>query len=123
MMKHLLSLFFLPAFLVTGCKAQKANDNKSLLWRISGKGMAKPSYLFGTIHLLCPDDYVWTPAMEKSLGSCREVCFEMDMDDPAVLTEAASGMMDLSGKPLRDYFTEAQYRKLERFVKDSLGLD
>jgi len=31
---------------------------KSLLWEISGKGPGSPSYLYGTFHLLCPDDLV-----------------------------------------------------------------
>jgi len=28
-------------------------NNNTLLWEISGNGLAKPSYLFGTFHLLC----------------------------------------------------------------------
>jgi uncharacterized protein YbaP (TraB family) len=98
-------------------------DNKSLLWRISGNGLARPSYLFGTIHMLCPSDYFWTAAMQKSLLRCKEVCFEMDMDDPAVLSEAASGMAGAPGRQLKDYFTPEQYSRLARFAKDTLGTD
>jgi uncharacterized protein YbaP (TraB family) len=29
------------------------NNNNTLLWKISGNGLEKPSYLFGTIHMLC----------------------------------------------------------------------
>ena len=29
---------------------------KSLLWEISGNGLTKPSYLYGTIHMICKDD-------------------------------------------------------------------
>ncbi|PZP49553.1 MAG: hypothetical protein DI598_07540 [Pseudopedobacter saltans] len=31
--------------------SQKQKLEKTLLWRISGNGLQKPSYLFGTIHL------------------------------------------------------------------------
>jgi uncharacterized protein YbaP (TraB family) len=125
-MKKLLSpllLLVLPSLIVCTCKAQQAPGDKSLLWRISGNGLAKPSYLFGTMHLLCPDDYLWTDAMRRGLAACDKVCFEMDMDDPSVLAETAAGLMDTSGKSLRDYFTEDQYVRLQRFVRDSMGVD
>lgn len=85
--------------------------------------MKQPSYLFGTIHLICKEDYVWTPAMKKSFAKANEVCMEMDMDDPGLMMEVAIGMIDNSGKKLKDYFTEEQYSKLSRYVKDSLGMD
>lgn len=85
--------------------------------------MKQPSYLFGTIHLICSEDYVWTPSMKKSFSTANEICLEMDMDDPGLMMEAAMGMIDNSGKKLRDYFTEEQYNKLSRFVKDSMGMD
>ncbi len=123
MLKKIWSLLLLPFLLFSSCKAQKAADNKSLLWRITGKSGAKPSYLFGTIHLLCPDDYLWTDAMRASLKSCKEVCFEMDMDDPQVMTDVASGMVNTDNKQLKDYFTPAEYEKLAAFTKKELGID
>ena len=118
-----LLLLLLPILCIYACKAEKKPDDKSLLWRISGHGLAKPSYLFGTIHLICPDDYLWTPAMQQSLAACSKVCFEPDMDDPSVLAEASAGFMDTSGKSLREYFTPEQYARLLRFVHDSLNAD
>jgi uncharacterized protein YbaP (TraB family) len=78
--------------------------NASLLWRITGKQMTKPSYLFGTMHLICRSDYVWTPAMGASLDKSEKVCFEMDLDDNNVMVEATSGLIDSTGKKLSDYF-------------------
>ena len=122
-MKKLFSFLLLPALIFSGCKAQKKTDDKSLLWRVSGKGLSQPSYVFGTIHLLCPDDYVWTDAMRKSLKSCKEVCFELDMDDPAVLMSAMSDIKSADGKPLKSYFAPDEYERLDHFVKDTLHAD
>jgi len=112
--------------LVFSCKAREtkplSENTRSLLWKITGRDMKQPSFLFGTIHMLCPSDYIWTPAMKKSLRACREVCFEMDMDDPSVVMQIASGMVDKSGKLLKDYFSETDYPVVERFVQDSLGM-
>jgi len=105
------------------CSSLSAQNNKSLLWSVSGKGMKEPSYIFGTIHLICPQDYVWTDAMKQSLNKSKEVCFEMDMDDPNILLQIAAGMIDQSGKTLKDYFSPSDYEKLEKYVKDSLGMN
>lgn len=31
-------------------------NNNTLLWEISGNGLAQPAFIFGTFHLLCRDD-------------------------------------------------------------------
>lgn len=46
----------------------------------------------------------------------------MDMDDPNIMLQIASGMIDHSGKKLKDYFSPTDYEKLEKYVKDSLGM-
>jgi len=60
--------------------------------------------------------------MQNSLKNCKEVCFEMDIDDPNITMQIAMGMIDNSGKTLKDYFADTNYAKLERYVKDSLGM-
>jgi uncharacterized protein YbaP (TraB family) len=120
-----ITLLFL-SLLQTACNAQpqqskstQENDGKSLLWRVEKSGQ-KTSWLFGTMHMICKEDYVWTPAMEKALEQSKTVCFEMDMDDPAVMMQVAMGLIDNSGKKLRDHFTPEQYARLEQYVADSL---
>lgn len=115
-----LAVFFPILILSTALFGQSSH---ALLWRISGNRLAKPSYLFGTMHLICPTDYVWTPDMEKCFNEADKICFEMDMDDPSVLSEIATGLIDYSGKKLEDYFTHEQYSIVKKYVKDSLGMD
>lgn len=100
-----------------------AQEEKTLLWRVSGNGLASPSYIFGTIHLICPADYVWTDKMQKALESCNKVCFEMDMDDPATMSAATEGFMADKGKKMKDYFKPADYTALKKFMHDSMGVD
>jgi len=102
---------------------QERADDKSLLWKISGKGLTNSSYLFGTMHQLCPGDYVWTDKMKASLEKSDKVCFEMNMSDPNLLTQVTAGLLDLSGKKLKDYFTPDQYQHIKQYMKDSLGFD
>lgn len=99
-----------------------AQEN-SLLWKVSGKDLSRPSYLFGTIHLICSADFVWTDAMKQSLTDAEKLCLEMDMDDMSVMMAATQGLMETNGKKLSSYFTPAQYEKVSKFAKDSAGLD
>jgi uncharacterized protein YbaP (TraB family) len=123
-MKNSLARLCCCLLLLSSKSAEAQTDGQSLLWRISGKGLSSPSYLFGTMHLICPDDYVWTDAMKKALAGSQQVCFEMDMDDPDVLQGAASGMTSgEDGKQLKDYFSEGQWSRLSQFMRDSIGAE
>ena len=117
-------LVFILLLVFTGLQgiAQRREQTKSLLWRISGKGLTKPSFLFGTIHLICKSDYLWTDKMQQSLAASEKVCFELDMDDNTMLAAVAIGFRDTTGKQLKDYFTAEQYQALKKFVKDSMQM-
>ncbi len=97
--------------------------NKSLLWKISGKNLSKPSYLFGTIHIICITDFIWTDAMNNSFNECEKVCFEMNLNDPNFMTESASAFFDKTGKQLKDYFIKEDYLKLKKYFKENVGID
>jgi uncharacterized protein YbaP (TraB family) len=123
-MKRILSILFLllHIFYQGGAKEPIAN-NRSLLWRISGNGLERPSYLFGTMHVICSDKYLWTPKMAASLDNSEVVCLEMNLADPTVMTTVASAMIDADGTTLDRYFTKEQNEKLRKYVKDSLEMD
>lgn len=119
-MKKLLPLFCL-LYLISSCRTKNTETN-SLLWRISKQG-SKDSYLFGTMHILCQKDYLWTTAMSEALEESDKVCFELDMDDPNIMLEATEGMAKPAARKLKDYFTEEQYLRIQSFALDSLGID
>lgn len=121
MKNYFLPLFFLFSSLAFAQKKVVLN-NKSLLWLISSKDMKKPSYLFGTIHLICPKDYVWTDLMKTSFKNAEEVCFEMDMDNPNLMMEVAMGLINTTGKQLKDYFSPQDYDKLSHYLSDSMHI-
>lgn len=50
---------------------KNAGAQNSLLWEISGNGLEKPSYIFGTIHLIAQNDFV----VRKEIDSV----FELDL--------------------------------------------
>jgi uncharacterized protein YbaP (TraB family) len=122
-------IFFFMIGMIS-CKAQQPDslklphnkDNNTLLWEISGKGLKKPSYLFGTFHLLCKDDIHVTQNLQQAIKNADEVYFEMDLDDPAN-TLGAIFFMNMKDKSLKDLYTPAEYNKVATFFKDSLKMD
>ena len=108
--------------LVLQATAQNGDNNKSLLWQVTGHGLTKPSYLFGTIHMINKNDYLWTDKMKQSLAQTEKLCLEMDLSDPKLQMEIAQGFIDKSGKMLPDYFTPQQYVLLTKYMKDTVGM-
>lgn len=107
------------------CTISAGQDNpikdKSLLWRISGNHLKKPSYLFGTIHMICRDDFMWTKKMNECLRNSEKVCFEMNLNDPNVIAEASTALMEGLGKKLMDSIGDDQLKIMQSFLKDSMG--
>ena len=96
-----------------------ASDN-TLLWEVSGNGLTKASYLFGTFHLLCKEDINFSPALKQAIIKSNEIYLELDMDDPATLFGGIMLMNMQGGKKLKDLYTAEEYKRLTNYFKDSL---
>jgi hypothetical protein len=70
----------------------KVPTEKTLLWQVSGKGITKPSYLFGTIHLMCPGDLKMPEMVKEKFATAQKLFLEIDIDDPNMMTEMMAGM-------------------------------
>ena len=77
-MKKITAIFLLAMISLVSA-AQKKNN--SLLWKISGNGLEKPSYLFGTMHMLCKEDAYLSENMMKAIRDADRVYLELDMDN------------------------------------------
>lgn len=109
------------AFAQTGSSNLKMNtDDNTLLWQISGNGLAAPSYLFGTFHLLCKDDINFSNALKQSVTNSHEIYLELDLDDPVTVMSALMLMNMKDGKKLKDLYTADQFKRVSDFFKDSL---
>ncbi|MEO6549599.1 MAG: TraB/GumN family protein [Ferruginibacter sp.] len=115
-------------FFFYSCNAQQSqtglkinSDDNSLLWEVTGNGLAKPSYLFGTFHLMCKDDIHFSDQLKTALTGADLVYMEMDMDDPSMLLGGFMMMNMKDGKKLQDLYTMEEYQKIASFFKDSLS--
>ncbi len=72
--------------------AQSKISNNTLLWRISGNNLTKPSYLFGTIHLLCANDIELSETLKSAIKETDKVYLELDMDNLFEMMQAVQKM-------------------------------
>jgi uncharacterized protein len=112
------ALLILTAF--TSCRAQEkplpsAKNNNTLLWEISGNGLKQPSYLFGTMHLLCKEDAVLSGNLHKAMEQCDTLYMELNMENMAEMLGAMMGMNMKGGVKLRDLLTEDEYKRVKDY--------
>ena len=80
-MKYFKALVIIFAMLACclPASAQEATA-KTLLWRISGKGLEKPSFLYGTMHLSDKRLFFFGDSLYSSLESVEGFAMELDPD-------------------------------------------
>jgi len=99
---------------------KKDAAGNTLLWEITGNGLQKPSYLFGTFHLLCKEDIHFSAALKQAVVNSDKVYLELDLDDPSTILGAFMLMNMKDGKKLKDLYTDEQYKRVSNFFRDSL---
>lgn len=106
----LLSLLFLH--LTHALQAQ-------LLWKVSGKGLEKPSYLYGTVHVGDERAYQFhpnvLPAFEEAEGMAGELVFE-----PAMLFQLM-GKIVMKDTTLADLLPKEKYELVHAKLNEKLG--
>ncbi len=92
-------------------------DENTLLWKITGNGLKKPSYLFGTMHILCADDAVLSSNLKKAIRDCDEIYFEIDMDNTQEMAGAIKYLRMNDGVKLSELLTPEEYKKVDEYFK------
>ncbi len=112
---------------LSGC-AQKDNSpkpissNNTLLWKISGNGLSKPSYLFGTIHMICSEDAVLSTNMKNAIRNADDVYLEVDMDNMMEMMSVMMKMKMNNDTTLHDLLSEADYKKVKDYFESHSSL-
>lgn len=98
----------------------QVKDKPSLLYKISGNGIKEPSYLFGTFHLMCEEDFKITPAFDNALKNTKQLYEELKMDDASMLLK--SMILLKSDTSLKDLLGEEKYKIIDEKCKEILGM-
>jgi uncharacterized protein YbaP (TraB family) len=100
--------------------AQTPKNENSILWEVSGNGLTKPSYLFGTIHMICGKDFVMKPKAVEAFSKTSKLALEVNMDDPDEM--AIVQQMAIGKEPLSKKLTAKQIAEVEVVLQKSGGV-
>lgn len=93
---------------------------KSLLWKISGKGLKSPSYLFGTIHATC--DATLDANTLKALDETKQLFLEIDMDDKAMPMQMMKYMKMNDDEKLSTLLSAEDFEIVDVFLKENMKM-
>ena len=94
----------------------------TLLWQISGKQLSRPSYLFGTMHVLCADDAVLSDSLKAVIAGCDKIYFEINLGDMTGMLGAIQYMQMNDNKRLSDLLDPAAYARVKAYFSQHAAM-
>jgi uncharacterized protein YbaP (TraB family) len=113
--------FLLAAFLSVSLSYSQTNPKSSLLWEITGKDLKQPSYLFGTIHIICKEDFFFPSTVSEKFTNADKVFLEMDMDDPMMILKMMQLLQLPKGQTIKQLFGDSAFKEFDQKYKAITG--
>ena len=118
MKKWGVGLMMAMASLITVAQEKNKTKFNTLLWQISGNGLQHPSYLFGTIHMICSEDALLSDSLKAAIESSDAVYFEVDMDNLLEMIGVMRKMKMRNDTTLADLLDKEDYEKVKKYFED-----
>jgi uncharacterized protein len=100
----------------------KSQSDKTLLWQVSGNGLEKPSYLYGTIHMLCAEDAILSEGLKNAIAKSDQVYLEVDMDNLFEMLGTLKNMKMKGDTTLSDLLSKKDYEKVKHYFEEKSSL-
>lgn len=98
-------------------------SNAQLLWKISGNGLEKPSYLFGTHHIAPIHICDSIAGFNEAFNSCTQLYGELELEDiQAISKEIAKYTLLPQDSLLDKLYTPEEYKLIDEVVKKNMGV-
>jgi uncharacterized protein YbaP (TraB family) len=120
-MKHL--KLIIAVVLFTSCwnisRAQEdAKLENSILWKIEHPELKEPSYLLGTLHFMCEEDFVIPKKVLTTLDNIDALVLEVNLSDLEEMNIIQASMT--TSKKISEDLSESQFRDLDELVQKVL---
>lgn len=111
MTRVITNLLIAVCFSTTGFS--QVNSESSLLWEISGNQLTQPSYLFGTVHVICKENFFFPEIVKEKFLAATSVYLEAELDDPSFDSKWMSAMQLDSGKTIQQLLGDNAFNKFD----------
>ena len=101
-------------------------SNAQVLYKISGNGLKKESYVLGTVHVIKGSFLDTIPGASRVIDEVEQVCGELDMrhmTNQDTLLSLAQLMMLPEDSVATEIMTEDEFAKLCRVVNENFNID
>ncbi len=92
-----------------------------LLWKITGKNLEKPSYLYGTMHTNNPKAFVLKDILIEKISTCEVYAGEM-IFEPAMMFAILPQLFMEKDTTLKTLLSEAEYQVVKEVLNEKLGM-
>ena len=106
--------------LSTQAQTKSPKLENSLLWEVSGNGLTKPSYLYGTIHMICSADYFLAEKTKKAFEKSDKLVLEINFSDPKEMADVQQ--LAMGKEPLSKKLSPEQLSKLNSILQKNTGM-
>ena len=97
-----------------------------LLWKVTGNGLQKPSYIIGTYHFAPTSFTDSIKGLKEALEASEQVYGEIvmaDMMKPENMTKMQSAMMLPEGQTIEKLYTAEEMARINAMLKSLIGMD
>lgn len=98
-------------------------DAQSLFWEISGNDLQQPSYIFGTIHLICQEDMEVGDQVYSKLQQSDLLTLELDMTDQSQMAQIQQLSMNEGGHNISADLEDDVVEALNDLLVTSVGIN
>ena len=122
-MKHLKSIITVVLLAVTfnfSTAQKKANLENSTLWKIEHSDLKQPSYLLGTLHIMCATDFAIPKKVTEILEKVDALVLEVNTSDPQEMKLMQESMS--KSKKISEELSPIQFTELDQLVTKVMGV-
>ncbi len=122
-MKHLklLATIFVLVLTFNISKAQESTKlENSVLWKVEHADLEKPSYILGTMHFMCAENFRIPEKVIKTLKDVDGLVLEIDLSDPNEIQAIQESM--LNSKKISEELSQEQFDELDKLVTKTTGM-
>lgn len=111
-------IFFLGIFGTANAQnaAKKGSTENTLLWEVTGNGLSKPSYVFGTFHMMCKDQFVFPGKLNYVLDNTEATVLEINFTDQEQMARMQNMM--IANKKLSEQYTADEIDRFKKGIAD-----
>ncbi|NIG57148.1 TraB/GumN family protein [Chitinophaga sp. Cy-1792] len=92
----------------------------SMLWKISGNGLQQPSYLYGTYHMVCANDFIIKDKVRQALEGSNTYVIEADVIHEEELKKLQPMMFSDTAQSKR--LPAKTYTEVDSILKKVIGV-